>query len=244
VSLAAILVVWYFYSIHTNPIIFSTPQKVASAMIFLFLKDNFTGALLGMLWLLFLGLGLSILVGIPLGLVMGRVRIVDEVLDPYMTAFYVLPRVAMVPLFLIWFGFGLESSVLFVYSFSFFPLILTVSQGVKNTNKLYIDVARVGCAKESQIFTKVIIPSSMPYIFAGVRIALALAYVGVIIAQLDLIITGVGGLLSDATDFFQTDRILAILVVLAIIGYILSEFIKYVEKRMTHQLSFSTLSGM
>ena len=197
-----------------------------------------------MLWLLFLGLGLSIVVGIPLGLVMGRVKLVDDILDPYMTAFYVLPRVAMVPLFLIWFGLGLESSVLFVYSFSFFPLILTVSQGVKNTNRLYIDVAKVGCANERQIFTKVIIPSSLPYIFAGVRIALALAYVGVIIAQLDLIITGIGQLLANATDFFRTDEILAILVVLAIVGYVLSEVIKYLEKRLTHELRFSTLGGM
>src|SRR5947209_3883284 len=98
VSLTGILIVWYFYAIHTNRIIIATPQRVLSSLIDLFVKHDLAGALLGMLWLLFLGLGLSILVGIPVGLVMGRLRIVEDVLDPYMTAFSVVPRIAMVPL--------------------------------------------------------------------------------------------------------------------------------------------------
>ena len=148
VSFAIILVIWYYYAINTNPIIFATPLSVGNALLYLFFNAHLTQALLGMLWLLFLGFGLSIITGIPIGLTMGRVKIVDKVLDPYLTAFYVLPRVAMVPLFIIWFGFGTLTSVLFVYTFSFFPIILTVSQGVKNTDKLYLDVAKVGCANE------------------------------------------------------------------------------------------------
>ncbi|MCL5068823.1 MAG: ABC transporter permease [Thaumarchaeota archaeon] len=242
-SLAIILVVWYYYAINTNPIIFATPVSVGNALLYLFVNSHLTQALLGMLWLLFLGFGLSIVTGIPIGLTMGRVKIVDKVLDPYLTAFYVLPRVAMVPLFIIWFGFGTLTSVLFVYTFSFFPIILTVSQGVKNTDKLYLDVAKVGCANERQVFTKVIIPSSLPYIFSGLRIGLTLAYIGVIIAQLDMVVTGVGQLLLNAQEFYRTDEILAILVILAIIGYLLSEFFKYLEGRMTHGLRYSKVGG-
>ena len=165
-----------------------------------------------MLWLLLLGFGLSVITGIPIGLTMGRVKIVDEVVEPYMTAFYVLPRVALIPLFIIWFGFGLLTSVLFVYTFSFFPIILIVSQGVKNTDKLFIEVARVGCASEGQIFTKVIIPSSAPYIFASLRLGLSIALIGVVIAQLELVVTGVGNLLLLGQEFYRTDQILAILI--------------------------------
>lgn len=243
-SLVVILVIWYVYAINTNPIIFATPQSVGAAMVSLFEKDDLTGAILSVLWLLFLGFGLAVITGVPIGLTMGRVKIVDQLLDPYMTAFYVLPRVALIPLFIIWFGFGVLTSVLFVYTFSFFPVILTVSQGVKNTDKLYIEVAKVGCAKERQIFTKVIIPSSLPYIFAGLRIGLTLAYIGVVIAQLDLVVTGVGELLLRGQEFYATDQILAILVVLALIGYLMSEFFKYLERRATHGLRFSTLAGM
>lgn len=243
-SLAVIIVVWYFYAINTNPIIFAEPQRVASALISLMGNGKFLGAVENMLGELFLGFGLSVITGIPIGLIMGRVKIIDEVLDPYMTAFYVLPRVAMVPLFIIWFGLGILSTTLFIYTFSFFPIILTVSQGVKNTDKLYLDVARVGTAKEIQIFTKVIIPSSLPYIFAGLRIGLSLAYIGVIIEQLDMVVHGVGAFLFNAQEFYQTDVILAILVILAIIGFVLSEIFKYMEKRMTHGLRFSTLSGL
>lgn len=243
ISLAVILVIWYFYAINTNPIIFAAPQRVGTALVALMGDQKFINALGSMLWELSLGFGLSVVTGIPIGLVMGRVKIVDEVLDPYMTAFYVLPRVAMVPLFIIWFGLGILSTVLFVYTFSFFPIILTVSQGVKNTDKLYLDVARVGCARESQIFAKVIIPSSLPYIFAGLRIGLSLAYIGVIIEQLDMVVHGVGAFLFNAQEFYQTNVILAILVILAIIGFLLSELFKYLEKRMTHSLRFSTLSG-
>ena len=244
ISLAIILVIWYYYSINTNPIIFATPQAVYKALILLYQKDNLVGAVLGALWLLFLGYGLAVLTGVPIGLTMGRYKLVDQVLDPYMTAFYVLPRVALIPLFIIWIGLSPLTDVLFVYTFCFFPIILTVAQGVKNTDKLYIEVARVGTAKERQIFTKVIIPSALPYIFAGLRIGLSLAYIGVIIAQLDLVQTGVGRLLADAQEFYNTDQILAILVVLAILGYGLSELFKFLERKTTHGLSFSTLEGM
>ena len=244
ISLAFILVAWYFYAINTNPIIFATPQSVVAALYFLFTKQDLWGAILSVLWLLLLGFGLSVVTGIPIGLVMGRVKIVDEVLDPYMTAFYVLPRVAMIPLFIIWFGFGILDDILFVYTFSFFPIILTVAQGVKATDKLYIEVAKIGVASERQIFTKVIIPSSLPYIFAGLRVGLAVAYIGVVLAQLDLIVSGVGNILLHAQEFYQTDQILAVLVVLAIIGYLLSEFLKFLERRFTYGMKFSTLQGM
>jgi len=242
--LSSILVIWYFYAINTNPIIFSTPQAVALALVDLFVHQNFAGALLGMLWLLFLGFGLSMVTGIPIGLVMGTARLADDLLDPYFTAFYVLPRVAMIPLFIIWFGFETLTNVLFVYTFSFFPIILTVAQGAKNTDKLYIDVAKVGRASRRQIFTKVIIPFSFPYIFAGLRIGFSLAYIGVVIAQLDLVISGVGELLQRGQNFYQTDHILAILVFLALIGYLLSESLKILERRLTHGLRFSKLAGV
>ena len=82
ISLAVILVVWYFYSINTNPIIFATPQKVLSAMIDLFEHHNLFGALLGTLWLLLLGFGLSVVTGIPIGLTMGRVKLVNDIQIP------------------------------------------------------------------------------------------------------------------------------------------------------------------
>jgi ABC-type nitrate/sulfonate/bicarbonate transport system permease component len=244
ISLVVILIIWYFYSINTNPIIFATPQKVLTAMIDLFEHHDFFGALLGALWLLFLGFGLSVITGIPIGLTMGRVKLVNDILDPYMTAFYVLPRVAMIPLFIIWFGFGQLTSVLFIYTFSFFPIILTVASGVRSTDKLYIEVAKIGVANERQIFTKVIIPSSLPYIFAGLRVGLAVAYIGVVLAQLDLVVTGVGNLLLIGQEFYRTDDILAILVVLALVGYLLSELLKYLERKFTYTLTYSTLQGM
>lgn len=244
ISLTIILIVWYFYAINTNPIIFATPQAVALALVDLFVHQNFAGALLSMLWILLLGFGLSVATGIPVGLVMGTVKLADDILDPYFTALYVLPRVALIPLFIIWFGFTYLTNVLFVYTFSFFPIILTVAQGAKNTDKLYVDVAKVGSASRMQIFTKVIIPFSFPHIFAGLRIGFGLAYIGVVISQLDLVITGVGDLLARGQSFYQTDHILAILVFLALIGYILSESLKILERRLTHGLRFSKMAGV
>ena len=244
ISLIIILIVWQLIASRSNQLIFSSPGTVLNALVNLFEKHNFWGAILSMLWLLLLGFGLSVATGIPIGLTMGRVKIVDEVVEPYMTAFYVLPRVALIPLFIIWFGFGLLTSVLFVYTFSFFPIILIVSQGVKNTDKLFIEVARVGCASEGQIFTKVIIPSSAPYIFASLRLGLSIALIGVVIAQLELVVTGVGNLLLLGQEFYRTDQILAILIVLAIVGYILSEFLRLVERRVTRGNRLNTFAGM
>lgn len=244
ISLTFILIVWYIYAINTNPIIFAAPQSVALSMVNLFVYQNMAGALLGMLWVLFLGFGLSVATGIPLGLLMGTSKLIDNVLDPYFTAFYVVPRVALIPLFIIWIGFSVLTSVLFVYTFSFFPIILTVAQGAKNTDKIYIDVAKVGRSTRNQIFSKVIIPFSLPYIFAGLRIGFSLAYIGVVIAQLDLVITGVGALLLQGQEFYRTDDILAILILLAIVGYLFSELFKVLEQRLTHGIRFSKLAGM
>ena len=244
ISLIVLLIIWQIVASRSNPLLFSSPAVVAKALVNLYQKHNLVGAIESMLWLLFLGFGLSIATGIPIGLTMGRVKIVDDVIDPYMTAFYVLPRVALIPLFIIWFGFGLLTSVLFVYTFSFFPIILIVSQGVKNTDKLFIEVARVGCASESQIFRKVILPSSAPYVFAALRLGLSIALIGVVIAQLELVVTGVGNLLMNAQEFFRTDQILALLIVLAIVGYILSEAFRIIEGRVTRGNRLSTFAGM
>lgn len=243
-SLIVLLIIWQIISSQSNPLIFSSPLTVFTALVNLFEEHNLTGAIISMLWLLFLGFGLSIVTGIPIGLTMGRVKIVDDIIDPYMTAFYVLPRVALIPLFIIWFGFSILTSVLFVYTFSFFPIILIVSQGVKNTDKLFIEVARIGCATEGQIFRKVILPSSAPYVFAALRLGLSIALIGVVIAQLELVVTGVGQLLLNAGEFFRTDQILALLLILAIVGYVLSEIFRIIEARVTRGYRLNTFAGM
>jgi ABC-type nitrate/sulfonate/bicarbonate transport system permease component len=243
-SLIVLLILWYYLAILSNPIILPTPQAVGAAVIFLFQRENLFAALLSMLWILGLGFGLSAATGIPIALTMGRVKILDQTLDPYMTAFYVLPRVALIPLFIIWFGFAEFTEILFVWTFALFPIILVVVQGVKNTDKLYIEIAKVGCAKEWQIFTKVIIPYSAPYIFAGLRLGLIIAFIGVVIAQLEMVVSGVGQLLLTAQEFFRTDEVLAILLVLAVLGYVLSEALKQAELWATRGQRLNTFGAM
>ena len=113
-----------------------------------------------------------------------------------------------------------------------------------NLTSLLHRVARIGCASEGQIFRKVILPSSAPYVFAALRLGLSIALIGVVIAQLELVVTGVGELLLNAGEFFRTDQILALLLVLAIVGYILSEMFRVIEARVTRGYRLNTFAGM
>ena len=175
---------------------------------------------------------------------MGRVKIVDDIIDPYMTAFYVLPRVALIPLFIIWFGFGTLTSVLFVYTFSFFPIISHRLSGSEEYGQVVHRGRKDRLRSEGQIFRKVILPSSAPYVFAALRLGLSIALIGVVITQLELVVTGVGELLLNAGEFFRTDQILALLLVLAIVGYVLSEIFRIIEARVTRGYELNTFAGM
>jgi NitT/TauT family transport system permease protein len=142
-----------------------------------------------------IGFALCVAVGIPVGLLMGQSRLVELALAPYISALYATPRVALIPIVMLWAGlaFGLQLVVAFL--FGVFPIILNVYIGVKEVQREYIDVGTAFAAGRGRVLWTIIIPGSLHYIFAGMRIGLGYAMIGTVVAELEASVQGIGNLM-------------------------------------------------
>jgi NitT/TauT family transport system permease protein len=178
------------------------------------------------------GLALANVLGTLLGLLMGRYRFVDQVLDVQINALYATPNVALIPLLILWFGLGLIAKVVIIFLAAFFPIIVNTYAGVRNVSRGLIEVAQAEGANEAQIFTKIVLPASLPFITTGVRLAMGRAVVGMVVAQLFTAISGLGGAIIVYGNAFRTDKLFVIIIVLALLGVALTESVRWLETRL------------
>jgi NitT/TauT family transport system permease protein len=182
---------------------------------------------------LLVGFALCALVGIGLGYLMGWYRPVAKVLDPFVSAAYVIPVAALVPVLIIWFGLGFTARVLTVFLFAVFEVLVSTYTGVKNVDPMLIDVGRSFKASRLQLFRKVVFFASLPYIFAGLRMGAARAIKGMVVAELLFAVTGLGGAIQTAANYYRTDKVFVFVIVIAIIGVLMSAGIQLLERLAT-----------
>ncbi len=154
---------------------FTTPSKIAVAFSQLLLDGTIEKHFWVSAIAFLAGLGLSIVVGLPLGLIMGRSSTLEDLLDPYITAANATPRIVFLPLLILWFGIGIWSKILIVFAGAVFPLLINTYVGVKNVNRVLVNVVRSFGANEWQLMKIVVLPNSVPYIIAGLRLAIGRA---------------------------------------------------------------------
>jgi NitT/TauT family transport system permease protein len=231
-SLALILAVWEAIGPSIDPFFFSYPSALAVA----FWETAITGELIGYtaesLQILVYGMILSIIVGIPVGTLMARSRRVDWTLDMYINALYATPMVALVPLLVLWLGIDLEAKVTVVFLFGFFPILINTYQGVKEVDPALLEVARSFNSSERDVWRDVLLPYAVPYIAAGIRLAIGRALVGMIIAEFYTAISGLGYMIVRYAHVFKMDRTLVPVILLAAMGVGLTAALKYVERRV------------
>jgi len=176
-----------------------------------------------------LGFMFGSLVGFTLGLLFGRYRAVAEILDPYITALYSIPKIALAPLFIIWFGIGIESKVAVSASIVFFVVFLNTYAGVRDVNPLYINAIRIMGGKQWHVLTAVIIPSATSWVITGLKVSVPYALVGTVIGEFMSSNRGIGFLISQATGLFDTTSVFAGLIILAVIGAIFNDALGRLE---------------
>ena len=236
-SLAVVLLVWELYGRSVNPILFTYPTAVAQAAVTSVTSGELWTYLSASLVVFAEGLAAAILVGIPLGVLMARFRIVDTVLETYINALYAMPTVAIVPLLVLWFGFDTTAKVVIVFLFTIFSIVLNTYQGVKNVERNLREVARSFCANEWQLWGDVVLPSSLPYILVGLRLAIGRGLVGMVIADFYTAISGIGYLIVLYANSFQTAKLFVPIVTLMILGTVLTWLLRLLEERLTPWLS-------
>ncbi len=181
-----------------------------------------------------LGLGAGVVVGLPLGVALGRSETLNSLLDPFITAFNATPRLIFLPLVLVWFGIGLWSEVLIVFIGAVFPLLINTYAGVKNADKLLINVVRSFGASEWEINKMVVLPNSMPFIVAGLRLAIGRAILGVVVAEFfGGAEAGIGVMMVNAAGKYHVNVLFAGLIILMALSLIMTSGVKLLELRLT-----------
>jgi len=178
------------------------------------------------------GMFAGCVVGIPMGVLTARYRVFDKATDMYVNALYATPMVALVPLLVLWFGFGVQAKVIVIFLFTLFPLLINTYQGVKNVDTKLLEVSRSFCSSERQLWFDVILPSALPYILAGVRLSLGRGLVGMVIADFYTSISGLGYMVVVYANTFQTAKLFVPIVTLMILGIFGMEFTKWLERKL------------
>lgn len=231
-SLIVVFTAWELYGRSVNPILFTYPTAVARAFVELTLNGELFKYGAQSLQVLVYGLFAGCVIGIPMGVLTARSRVFDKATDIYINALYATPMVAVVPLLVLWFGFGVKAKVIVVFLFTVFPLLINTYQGVKNVDNKLLEVSRSFCSTERQLWPDVILPSSLPYILAGVRLALGRGLVGMVIADFYTSISGLGKMVVTYSNTFQTAKLFVPIVALMMLGVFGMEFIKWLGRTL------------
>jgi ABC-type nitrate/sulfonate/bicarbonate transport system permease component len=227
---AMFLVVWQVISMNVPPIILPTPEKVFVAFVQLTASGELVKATAETIWPFAVGLVIAFVAGTAFGLLLGIFRPVAKILDPYIFVFWSIPNIAWLPLFIAWFGVGNSTLIVFVFISAVFPQLLTVEAGAKEADSFLVEVARSLGGTKSEILYAVVLPSALPYIIAGLRIAVGRALVGIIVGQLLIVASGIGYMFQFYGETLSLAKYFAPLIVVAVLAIALNRAVNWAER--------------
>ncbi len=231
-SIVVVLSVWEAYG-RTIPVIFiSRPSAIVAAAADLMSGWDFWQQLAITMVSLLVGFGVAIVVGCILGFLMGRNRTLSLVLDPYVTVLYATPRIALIPLLIMIFGIDTELRLAMVFLSSMFPVLINTMNGVRTVETDLIETAVSFNANERQILRTVILPATTPFVLSGIQIALGHAIIGVIVAEMTVAISGIGGLIVAYGNAFKTDYMFVPLLATSALSILLVQAIRVLEREL------------
>jgi ABC-type nitrate/sulfonate/bicarbonate transport system permease component len=232
-SVAVFFVIWEYYGRRMDPIFMAPPSAIFEAAVALIRSGALEKAMMQTLWPFAVGMALTVVVGILLGIVMAQWRILEYVLDPFINALYAIPRIALVPLIILWAGLEFAGKVTILVSVAIFPITVNTFAGIRDVRGSMLEIGRAYGATEWQIFWKIVLPAAVPFIMAGVRLAVGLAIIGIIVAEFFTAISGLGGMIVEYANVFATAKLFVPIIVIALIGVVLTELVMWLERRMS-----------
>jgi NitT/TauT family transport system permease protein len=232
-----LLIIWellpYFVPMKQGTrLFFTVPSRILATLWQMFTSGSIWAPLGVSATAFAIGLALAIAAGLPLGILLGRSSTLNAMFDPFITAFNATPRLVFLPLLMLWLGIGLWSKVAIVFLGALFPLLINTHEGVRNADKLLINVVRSFGANEWDVARLVVIPNSLPFIVVGLRLAIGRAILGVVVAEFFGAQDGLGVLMVRAASSFNVDVVFAGLIIFAALSLIMTGLVKLVEERM------------
>lgn len=232
-NLVLFLLVWEFVGRQIDPLLFAPPSRVLAAFVGLVASGELLRATATTVNTLVVGFALSVAIGIPLGVLLGRQPALGRVLDPYLDAVYATPRVVIVPLVVLWFGVGYSGRVFLILLGTTIPIIVSTAIGVRNTRRDLMEVATAFGASGRQMVRHVQLPGAVPFVASGLRIGAERAIVGVVIGEIFLELTGIGGFIQINAQGFRTAEMLCGVLVIGIIGVVFIGLLDMLERRVS-----------
>jgi len=232
ISLGVALVLWEIFGRSVNPIFASYPSAIAVAFWQMLISGELPAAFVDSMRPFLTGYGLAIVLGVPAGLVIGRFRTAEAAFGIYITAGYATPLVALVPLLVLWLGLGFKVKASVVFLMAFFPIVINTWLGVTAVPKTLIEVGRSFVAPDAVIIRRIILPATLPYIMAGIRLAVGRAVVAMVVAEFFTTISGLGAIIINSGNNFDTANMFVPIILLIVMAIGLNWLIGWVERKV------------
>jgi NitT/TauT family transport system permease protein len=232
VSVVVVLLGWEVIGRQINPLFMSYPTAIAASAWDMIRSGELPAAFLDSLGTLLLGFAVAAVLGIAIGLVIGRYRSVEAATDWLVNALYATPLVAIIPLVVLWFGLGFSAKLFIVVILAIFPILINTAAGVRNVPAPLLDVGFAFDATEHQLFTKFILPASLPYMMTGLRLGVGRAIIGMVVAEFFTAITGLGALIVKYGNQYDTAAMFVPILTLMLLGVALTALMRHVESRI------------
>ena len=230
VSLAVVLGAWQIGGQRIDPVLFTTPSAVVSAAAQMIASGELWSYLWPSLVVFVVGLLISTIAGIAVGVLLARFWVLDVGLDMYISFLYATPSVALVPLIVLWVGFESTAKIVILILFAFFPMVINTYQGVKNVDPRLMEVGRAFRCSERQLWTNIVLPAALPFIMTGLRLSVGRALIGMVFADLYTAISGIGYLITRSASTYRVDKMFVPIVVLGLLGITLTALMRSSER--------------
>jgi NitT/TauT family transport system permease protein len=230
-SVVVVIAAWQVVGAR-SPILMSTPRAVAVAFGGMVADGTLGHALASSLVVLAVGLATGTAAGVVIGLAAGRSDTVAWLIDLPVNALYAVPAVTLIPVIVLWFGFGTLTKVAVVFLFVVFPVLIATMRGIREVDPGLVEVARSFRSSERRMWVDLFLPSALPYVVTGLRLAIGRALIGVIVAEYYTALSGLGYLISTNANDFATARMFVPIVVIAALGVALTALLGLAERRL------------
>ncbi|MBI5441795.1 MAG: ABC transporter permease [Deltaproteobacteria bacterium] len=211
----------------------SRPSLVAKAFWELAASGEIFGPLLVSLKEFAVGFVLSLVVGIPVGILLGRYRLFSKLFDPLLMALYTMPRLAMMPLLVVWFGVGFGATVAVVFLSSVFPILINTAVGIREVDPVWVRAVRAFGGSGWDVFRKVLLPGSVPPMMTGLRLGVGRGLLGMVVSEMYASTEGIGGQIGLYGNSFRTAELMALIAVVSLLGFFLVDLMRRVEGRVS-----------
>jgi len=231
-AVGVFLLLWEAANPFLDPLILTVPSRIAKDMFVIAINGELAHHAFITMTTFAYGYAAAAVIAIPLGIIMGRLRIIEYVVDPFVTFLYATPKVAILPLLIVMFGIGFLPKVTLAFLGVFFPLLINSLAGAKNVDPLLIEVSSSFNISKMSLWTKVVLPYTLPFIFAGLRLGIGIGLIMVIVGEFWASNAGLGYMIMIASTRYDTSRVLSGVVFLAIGALILTKIVEKVQSRL------------